>query len=469
MKKHPTATTRQERDSMGSVEVPADAYWGAQTQRALQHFAIGTERMPIEVIHALVLIKKSCAQVSAAGGQLTTERAAWIVAACDEILTGSFDEHFVLPVWQSGSGTQSNMNVNEVIANRANELAGGRRGDKAPIHPNDQVNLSQSTNDAFPTAMHLAALTIFTQRLLPALTEMIALFQAKAQAYADVVKIGRTHLQDATPLTVGQEFSGWVSLLARDVARLQVAADGLGDLALGGTAVGTGLNAPAGFGAAVAARLAAETGLALRSHPNKFAALSSHDELLFFHAALATLAASLTKIANDIRWLASGPRCGLGELLLPENEPGSSIMPGKVNPSQCEALLMICMQVQGNQVAMTLAGSNGNFQLNVCKPVLIRNTLESLHLLADGCRSFTTHLLSGLEIDRERIAAHLANSLMLVTALSPRLGYDKAAEIAHLALHQRLTLRQACLQLGYLDGPSFDALVRPETMLGAGN
>jgi fumarate hydratase class II len=296
---------------------------------------------------------------------------------------------------------------------------------------------------------------------------MLTLLQSKAHIYADVVKIGRTHLQDATPLTVGQEISGWVSLLERDVVRLQIAADGLCDLAIGGTAVGTGLNAPAGFGTAVAAHLADSTGLPLRSHPNKFAALSSHDELLFFHAALATLAASLTKIANDIRWLASGPRCGLGEFLLPENEPGSSIMPGKVNPSQCEALLMICMQVQGNQVAMTLAGSNGNFQLNVCKPVLIRNALESLRLLADGCRSFTTHLLTGLEIDRERIAAHLANSLMLVTALSPRLGYDKAAEIAHLALHQRLTLRQACLQLGYLDGESFDALVRPETMLGA--
>jgi fumarate hydratase class II len=467
MVKDVTTTTRQESDSMGTVEVPATAYWGAQTQRAVQHFAIGAERMPIEVIHALVLIKKSCAQVSAAGGQLSAKRATLIVAACNEILSGSLDDHFVLPVWQSGSGTQSNMNVNEVIANRANELAGGRRGDKAPIHPNDQVNLSQSTNDTFPTAMHLAALTVFTQRLLPALTEMLALLQAKAQAYAAVVKIGRTHLQDATPLTVGQEISGWVSLLERDVARLQIAADGLCDLAIGGTAVGTGLNAPAGFGTAVAAHLADSTGLPLRSHPNKFAALSSHDELLFFHAALATLAASLTKIANDIRWLASGPRCGLGEFLLPENEPGSSIMPGKVNPSQCEALLMICMQVQGNQVAMTLAGSNGNFQLNVCKPVLIRNALESLRLLADGCRSFTTHLLTGLEIDRERIAAHLANSLMLVTALSPRLGYDKAAEIAHLALHQRLTLRQACLQLGYLDGESFDALVRPETMLGA--
>ena len=454
---------------MGIVEVPVDAYWGAQTQRAVQHFAIGSERMPIEVMHALVLIKKSCAQVSSAGGQLAPERAALIVDACDEILSGSFDQHFVLPVWQSGSGTQSNMNVNEVIANRANELAGGRRGDKTPIHPNDQVNLAQSTNDAFPTAMHLATLTVLHQRLLPALSEMITLFHAKAQAYADVVKIGRTHLQDATPLTVGQEISGWINLLERDVVRLHAAADGLCDLAIGGTAVGTGLNAPQGFGPAVAAQLAIATGLALRSHPNKFAALASHDELLSFHAALATLAASLTKITNDIRWLASGPRCGLGELLLPENEPGSSIMPGKVNPSQCEALLMICMQVQGNQVTMALAGSNGNFELNVCKPVLIRNVLESLRLLADGCRSFTTHLLSGLEIDRERIAAHLANSLMLVTALSPRLGYDKAAEIAHLALHQRLTLRQACLQLGYLDGESFDALVRPEAMLGAGN
>ena len=450
---------------MGTVEVPAAAYWGAQTQRALQHFAIGEERMPIEVIHALVLIKKSCAEVSAAGGQLSTERAALIVAACDEILTGSFDQNFPLPVWQSGSGTQTNMNVNEVIANRANELAGGKRGDKSPIHPNDHVNLSQSTNDAFPTAMHIAALTVLHQRLLPALTEMLAILRTKSEKYATVVKIGRTHLQDATPLTVGQEISGWISLLERDVARLDSAAGGLADLAIGGTAVGTGLNAPRGFGAVVADRLAHATALPLRSHPNKFAALSSHDELLYFHAALAILAASLAKIVNDIRWLASGPRCGIGEFILPENEPGSSIMPGKVNPSQCEALLMICMQVQGNQVTMAMAGSGGNFELNVCKPVLIRNALESLHLLGDGCHSFNLHLLAGLSIDRERIANHLANSLMLVTALSPRLGYDKAAEIAHLALHQRLTLRQACLQLGYLDGESFDALVRPEKMI----
>ena len=462
-----TTATRQESDSMGTVEVPAAAYWGAQTQRALQHFAIGEERMPIEVIHALVLIKKSCAEVSAAGGQLSTERAALIVAACDEILTGSFDQNFPLPVWQSGSGTQTNMNVNEVIANRANELAGGKRGDKSPIHPNDHVNLSQSTNDAFPTAMHIAALTVLHQRLLPALTEMLAILRTKSEKYATVVKIGRTHLQDATPLTVGQEISGWISLLERDVARLDSAAGGLADLAIGGTAVGTGLNAPRGFGAVVADRLAHATALPLRSHPNKFAALSSHDELLYFHAALAILAASLAKIVNDIRWLASGPRCGIGEFILPENEPGSSIMPGKVNPSQCEALLMICMQVQGNQVTMAMAGSGGNFELNVCKPVLIRNALESLHLLGDGCHSFNLHLLAGLSIDRERIANHLANSLMLVTALSPRLGYDKAAEIAHLALHQRLTLRQACLQLGYLDGESFDALVRPEKMIGA--
>jgi len=457
---------RQETDSMGTIAVPADAYWGAQTQRALVHFRIGGETMPLEVIRALGLLKKGAALVNRRLGLLESEKAELIVRAADEVIAGELDRHFPLPVWQTGSGTQSNMNVNEVIANRAIELAGGVMGSRKPVHPNDHVNLSQSSNDTFPTAMHIAAAQKIVNRLIPAVARVRDLIDAKAREFADVVKIGRTHLQDAVPLTVGQEMSGWASLLQRDMDRLEQSLDGLFDLAIGGTAVGTGLNAPPGFAELAAAEIAALTGLPFRSHPNKFAALSAHDELLFAHGAITTLAASLMKIANDIRWLASGPRCGLGELVIPENEPGSSIMPGKVNPTQCEALTMVVVQVHGNNAAMTFAGSQGNFELSVYKPVIIHNFLQSASLLADACHSFSEHLLQGLTIDRGRIAAHLANSLMLVTALSPRLGYDRAAAIAKTAHHQGLTLREACIRSGDLTGEEFDELVRPEKMTG---
>jgi fumarate hydratase class II len=458
--------SRQETDSMGSIAVAAEVYWGAQTQRALVHFAIGRETMPLEVIRGLALLKKAAATVNVGLGLLPPATGELIVRAADEVVAGELDAHFPLPVWQTGSGTQSNMNVNEVVANRAIQLAGGVMGSKSPVHPNDHVNMSQSSNDAFPTAMHLAAAGALHHRLLPAVARLAAALAAKGGEFATLVKIGRTHLQDAVPLTVGQEMAAWAALLDRDLVRLEQGLDGLMDLAIGGTAVGTGLNAPARFGELVAAELARLTGLPFRSHPDKFAALSAHDELVFAHGAIATLACSLTKIANDIRWLASGPRCGLGELVIPANEPGSSIMPGKVNPTQCEALTMIGAQVQGNQATIALAGSQGNFQLNVYKPVMIYNFLQSVDLLAAGCTAFTDHLVAGLTVDRDRIAAHLANSLMLVTALSPRLGYDKAAEIAHLAHREGLTLREACLRLGYLDGEEFDRLVRPEEMVG---
>lgn len=458
---------RRESDSLGVVEVPADAYWGAQTQRSLQHFAIGTERMPIEVIRHLALVKKAAALVNAQLGRLPPELARAIVEAADAILAGRYDDQFPLPVWQTGSGTHTNMNVNEVIANLANERAGAERGAKRPVHPNDHVNLSQSSNDAFPTAMYLAAAVNVQRHLLPAVDRLRAALAEKAGAFADVVKIGRTHLQDATPLTVGQEFSGWASLLERGVNRVRLASDGLYDLAIGGTAVGTGLNAPATFGERMAAQLAELTGLPFRSHPNKFAALSAHDELVAAHGAVATLAGALLKIANDIRWLGSGPRCGLGELRLPANEPGSSIMPGKVNPTQCEALTMVAVQVQGNHAAIAWAGSQGNLELNVFKPVLIDNFLRSTRLLGDACAMFEVHLVRGLELDRERIAEHVERSLMLVTALSPTLGYDRAAAVAHLAHREHLSLRAACERLGYLSGEAFDRLVRPEAMVKA--
>jgi len=414
----------------------------------------------------LGVLKKGAALVNMRLGLLTREKGQLIVRAADEVISGELGSHFPLPVWQTGSGTQSNMNVNEVIANRAIELGGGVRGSKKPVHPNDDVNLSQSSNDTFPTAMHIAAADKLRRHLIPAVTRVHGILSAKAREFAGVVKIGRTHLQDAVPLTVGQEMSGWASLLERDIGRLEQALDGLYDLAIGGTAVGTGLNAPPGFAELAAAEIATLTGLPFRSHPNKFAALSAHDELVFAHGALATLAGSLMKIANDIRWLASGPRCGLGELTIPENEPGSSIMPGKVNPTQCEALTMVCVQVHGNNAAVAFAGSQGNFELNVYKPVIIHNVLQSAGLLGDACHSFSEHLLEGLALNRERIRAHLENSLMLVTALSPRLGYDRAAEIAHTAHHEGLTLRQACLKLGALTGEEFDELVRPEKMTG---
>lgn len=459
--------TRIESDSMGQVDVPADAYWGAQTERAIHHFRIGREKMPPELIRAFGILKKAAARVNEHLGILASDKADLIVRAADEIIAGKLDGQFPLAVWQTGSGTQTNMNANEVIANRGIELAGGVRGAKSPLHPNDHVNMSQSSNDTFPTAMHIAAATALKERLLPAVGTVREKITALATEFAAVVKIGRTHLQDAVPLTVGQEMSGWASLLERDLLRLESALDGLFDLALGGTAVGTGLNAPAGFGELAAAEIAVFTRLPFRSHPNKFAALSAHDELLFAHGALNTLAASLMKIANDIRWLASGPRCGLGELVIPENEPGSSIMPGKVNPTQCEAMTMVAVQVHGNNAAVSFACSQGNFELNVFKPVIIYNFLQSVNLLADVCRSFKEHLLDGLTIDRERIGRHLANSLMLVTALTPRIGYDRAAQIAHTALHEGSTLREACLKLGILTGEEFDGLVRPEAMVHA--
>ena len=456
--------SRIERDSMGEIGVPARAYWGAQTQRSLIHFAIGADRMPMEVIRALAMVKKAAALVNGEQGRLPPEKVGLIVAAAEEVIDGKLDDHFPLSVWQTGSGTQSNMNVNEVVANRAIELAGGVLGSRTPIHPNDDVNMSQSSNDVFPTAMHIAAALRIHGDLIPAVTRLRNALDAKGRDFADVVKIGRTHLQDATPLTVGQEISGWASLLERDITRLVQCLDGLYDLAVGGTAVGTGLTAHPDFGQRAAERIAALTGLPFRSHPNKFAALSAHDELVFVHGALTTLAGSLMKSANDIRLLASGPRCGIGELRIPENEPGSSIMPGKVNPTQCEAMTMVAAEVMGNGTAVAVAGSQGNLELNVFKPVIIHNVLRSAALLADACRSFTDHLVVGMTLDRERIDHHLRNSLMLVTALSPRIGYDRAARIAHTAYAEGTTLREACLKLGYLTAEEFDALVRPEEM-----
>jgi fumarate hydratase, class II len=457
--------TRTESDSMGTIEVPAHAYWGAQTQRSQIYFDIGEDRMPTELLRALGLLKKAAALVNAELGELASDKARLIVQAADEVIAGQHDDQFPLRVWQTGSGTQTNMNVNEVIANRAIEISGGVRGSKDPIHPNDHVNLSQSSNDAFPTAMHIAAVTQLQDKLIPAVARLQEAIAAKAQEFADVIKIGRTHLQDATPLTVGQEMGGWASLVERDLARLRLALDGLYDLAIGGTAVGTGLNAHPEFAERAAAQIAALTGLPFCSHPNKFAALSAHDELVFAHGALNTLAGSLLKIANDIRWLASGPRCGLGELQIPANEPGSSIMPGKVNPTQCEALTMIAAQVHGNNATIAFAGSQGNFELNVFKPVIIYNFLHSVRLLADGCHSFVEHLVNGITLNRKQIDHYVNHSLMLVTALSPKLGYDRAAHIAHIAHEENISLRAATLKLGYLTGEEFDALVRPEAMI----
>jgi fumarate hydratase class II len=461
----PSGPTRIESDSFGEIAVPAHVYWGAQTQRALTYFDIGRDTMPPELIQALAIIKKVAALVNAELGVLAPDKARVIVRASDEIIAGQLADQFPLRVWQTGSGTQTNMNVNEVIANRASELAGGVRGSKSPIHPNDDVNRSQSSNDVFPTAMSIAAATRVERALIPAIQRVHDTIAAKAKAFAGVVKIGRTHLQDAVPLTVGQEMGGWASLLARDVDRLRLALDGLMDLALGGTAVGTGLNAPPGFGERAAAKIAELTGLPFRSHPNKFAALSACDELVFASGAVATLAGSLMKIANDIRLLASGPRAGLGELILPANEPGSSIMPGKVNPTQCEAMTMVAVQVLGHHTATTLAGSQGQLELNTFRPVMIHDFLDSVGLLVDASRTLVDHMLAGLEIDRARIAAHVQNSLMLITALAPRLGYDRAAEIAHLAVAEGLTLREAAVRLGYVSGEEFDALVRPDNMV----
>jgi len=457
-------TTRMETDSMGAIEVASDRYWGAQTERSLLHFNIGHDVMPREMIRALGILKKAAALVNVDLKKLAPEKARFITQAADEVIEGKLDAHFPLRIWQTGSGTQTNMNANEVISNRAIELAGGVLGSKKPIHPNDDVNMSQSSNDTFPTAMHIAAAMQVKNALLPAMRQTAEAIEAKAHLFAGVVKVGRTHLQDATPLTVGQEMGGWAALLRADLARQEQALDGLYNLAIGGTAVGTGLNAHPEFAERAARKIAELTGLPFRSHPNKFAALSAHDEIVFASGALKTLAASLMKIANDIRWLASGPRCGLGELTLPENEPGSSIMPGKVNPTQCEAITMVAVQVMGNDAAIGFAGSQGNFELNVFKPVMIHNFLHSVRLIADACHGFVEYAVKGMEIDRERIDQYVKNSLMLVTALSPRIGYDKAAKVAHTAHHEKISLREACLKLGYLSGEEFDRLVRPEEM-----
>ena len=456
--------TRTESDSMGQMEVPRDRYYGAQTARSLIHFAIGKDTMPPELIRAFGILKKAAAMVNQDLGKLPAEKARLITEAADEVIAGKLHDHFPLHIWQTGSGTQTYMNVNEVISNRAIELAGGVLGSKKPVHPNDDVNMSQSSNDTFPTAMHIAAATETSRRLLPAVKKLRDALDAKAKEFAPIVKIGRTHLQDATPLTVGQEFSGWVSLLDRDLSRISQALDGLYDLAIGGTAVGTGLNAHPEFAERAARKISELSGLPFRSHPNKFASLSAHDEIVFASGALKTLAASLMKIANDIRWLASGPRCGLGELTLPENEPGSSIMPGKVNPTQCEAITMVAVQVMGNDAAIGFAGSQGNFELNVFKPVMIFNYLHSVELLADSCNSFVDHCVRGIEVNRDIIDHYVKDSLMLVTALAPKIGYDNAAKVAHTAHHEHTSLRQAALKLGFLTGEEFDALVKPEDM-----
>jgi fumarate hydratase, class II len=460
----PGVSTRTETDSMGPIAVPADRYYGAQTARSLIHFAIGQDTLPAELIRAFGILKKAAALVNQDLGKLPADKAKLIAQAADEVISGRLNDHFPLRVWQTGSGTQTNMNVNEVIGNRAIELAGGVMGSKKPIHPNDDVNMSQSSNDTFPTAMHVAAAAETSRRLLPAVEKLRDALEAKAHEFGPIVKIGRTHLQDATPLTVEQEFSGWVSLLDRDLKRIREALDGLYDLAIGGTAVGTGLNAHPEFAERAAKKISELSGLPFRSHPNKFASLSAHDEIVFASGALKTLAASLMKIANDIRWLASGPRCGLGELSLPENEPGSSIMPGKVNPTQCEALTMVAVQVMGNDAAIGFAGSQGNFELNVFKPVMIFNYLHSVELLADSCNSFVDHCVVGMEVNREHMQAHLHNSLMLVTALAPKIGYDNAAKVAKIAHKDHQSLRETAIKLGFLTGEEFDALVRPEDM-----
>jgi fumarate hydratase class II len=457
-------TTRIETDSMGEIEVPADRYWGAQTQRSLHHFAIGDDTMPLSVIRAFGILKGASARVNADLGKLDPHLAERIAEVSAEVADGRLDDQFPLRVWQTGSGTQTNMNANEVISNRAIELEGGVLGSKKPVHPNDHVNMSQSSNDTFPTAMHIAAAEELTHRLVPSVTGLRDALDAKAVAYAGVTKIGRTHLMDAVPLTLGQEISGYVAQLDADLARIGYAMPALLELAAGGSAVGTGLNTHPEFGERVAARIAQMTGLAFVTAPNKYAALAAHDALVFASGALRTLAASLTKIADDFRWLGSGPRSGLGELRLPENEPGSSIMPGKVNPTQCEAMIMVCIQVFGNDAAIGIAGSRGNLELNVCKPVIIANFLHSVRLLTDSCRTFREFLVEGFEPDLAQIDRHLHDSLMLVTALTPVIGYDRGAEVAKKAHHEGTTLREAALALGYLSGEEFDRAVRPEDM-----
>ncbi len=460
--------TRTETDSMGAIEVPANQYWGAQTQRSLEHFAIAHDVVPLTVIKALAQLKKAAAIVNNGLGLLPEEKTKLITAAADEVIAGQHDGEFPLRVWQTGSGTQSNMNTNEVISNRANEMAGQPRGGKKPVHPNDDVNKSQSSNDTFPTAMYIAAAQALVQQLVPNVTELRNGLAKKVEEFKDIIKIGRTHLQDAVPLTLGQEFSAYVTQLDYALKHIQATLPSLYELAVGGTAVGTGLNAHPEFAQRTAAQIAKQTGLPFVAAPNKFAVMAAHDAVVFASGALKTLACALMKIANDIRWLGSGPRCGLGELHLPENEPGSSIMPGKVNPTQCEAMTMVCVQVMGNDAAIGFAGSQGNFELNVFKPVMIFNFLHSVNLLSDACHLFNKYCVKDLQANEERIHYFLTNSLMLVTALNPVIGYDKAAQIAHKALHDNTTLRDACVALGHLSGEEFDRAVRPENMIGPG-
>jgi fumarate hydratase, class II len=459
-------STRTETDTFGPIEVPADRYWGAQTQRSLQNFVIGYERMPDAIVHALGLIKQAAAEANAELGLLEPRIAQAIIQAAKEVAGGERDGEFPLVVWQTGSGTQTNMNANEVIANLANERLGGRRGAKAPVHPNDHVNLGQSSNDTFPTAMHIAALLEIKGKLLPALGALHGALAEKSASFADIVKIGRTHLQDAVPISLGQEFSGYAAQVAMGMQRIEATMGGLSALAQGGTAVGTGLNADPAFAETFARRVSAISGVGFLSAANKFEALASHDALVFCHGALASLAAGLFKIANDMRLLGSGPRSGLGELLLPENEPGSSIMPGKVNPTQAEALTMVCVQVMGNETIMTMAGSQGHLELNVFKPVIALAALQSIRLLADSAGSFAKNCVAGIAPNRERIRELVDRSLMLVTALAPKIGYDKAAAIAKAAHKNHTTLRHEAIGLGFVTAAEFDALVRPEAMLG---
>lgn len=459
-------TFRIEQDTMGEVKVPKSAYYGAQTARSLQNFDIGTEKIPIEVITAFGILKKAVAIVNQQLGLLSNDKASLIVSVAEEVIKGKLEEHFPLKVWQTGSGTHTNMNLNEVIANRAIELAGGTLGSKTPVHPNDDVNKSQSSNDTFPTAMHIASAMAITNKLLPAVENLATLLRKKSSEFAEIVKIGRTHLMDAVPLTLGQEFSGYVTQIERGLERIAQCLPRLYELALGGTAVGTGLNSHPEFAERAAQKIADLTGLPFVSAPNKFEALAAHDTMVETSGALKTLAVALNKVANDIRWLASGPRCGIGELSLPANEPGSSIMPGKVNPTQCEALTMIAAQVMGNDTAITIADASGNFELNVYKPVIVYNLLQSVRLLSDGCRSFGEKCVAGIKANEQIIAGYVENSLMLVTALNPHIGYDKAAQIAKHAHAQGTTLKQAAVSLGLLTAEEFDRIVVPDKMTG---